>query len=73
MIVVKNDMKEMPKGCAPLHKKKCPFFKRYEIVRQANGYFSVCKADRSVGYKIITDLESRPDWCPLIEMEEKSR
>ena len=71
MIYIKTDMKEMPKGCARQHAKMCPFFKREEFLQDLKGYFSVCKANRGAGWKVITDLESRPAWCPLIEKKEE--
>jgi len=70
MIVIKTDLKEMPKGCASPQKKMCPFFKHFEKVREAEGYFPVCKANRGAGYKIVEDIKTCPEWCPLIEIKE---
>lgn len=59
MIVIKTDLKEMPKGCG-----ECT----HEDVSDNGFYF--CKAVNRLDDKTLKYEKCRPGWCPLIEIKE---
>ena len=61
MIYIKTEMKQMPKGC-----KEC---KNHRNSSGIGFDYNLC----GLSTKEIKLTNTRPDWCPLIEIEEKPK
>lgn len=62
MICVKTDMERMPDQCCF----QCPFVYFHDD-------YSVCSANKKSLMAQRWGGEKRPDWCPLVEVEDEQR
>ena len=60
MIVIKTEMKELPKRCS-----ECS-----ALIEENYGDLT-CGGGNSFGYGKDTLPEIRPEWCPLIEVKDE--